>query len=140
MDVAETPGLYDRLVRPTDRVILEAVQAARFNVLHVCGRAVNFRAFAEYPVPVLNWADRAAGPAIRDVATWAKPALWAGVNNLATLVTGTPPQVQEEVRDAVAQAGTRPIMIAPGCTFDPARVPAANLRALAGAVVRLVEA
>jgi len=136
VDVAETPGLYDRLVRPTDQTILEAVKDAGFNVLHVCGKAVNFRAFAEYPVPVLNWADRAAGPAIRDVAAWAKPALWAGVNNLATLATGTPEQVQEEMADALRQAGTRPIMIAPGCTFDPARVPTANLRALADAVVQ----
>ena len=134
VDAPGTPGLYDRLVRPTDRAILAAVNQAPFNVLHVCGKALNFRTFAEYPVPVLNWADRAAGPSIRDVAPSAKPALWCGVDNLVTLVTGTPNQVREEVADAVRQAGTRPIMIAPGCTFDPARVPQANLHALADAV------
>ena len=134
VDAPETPGLYDRLVRQTDRAILAAVKTAPFNVLHVCGKALNFRAFAEYPVPVLNWADRAAGPAIREVATWAKPALWGGVDNLGTLVTGTPQQVRDEVVDALRQAGNRPIMIAPGCTFDPARVPEANLHALADAV------
>ena len=134
VDTALTPGLYDRLVRPTDRAILAAVSAAPFNVLHACGTAVNFRAFAEYPVPVLHWADRAAGPSLREVASWAKPALWGGVDNLGTLVTGTPQQVGAEVADALRQAGTRPIMIAPGCTFDPMRVPVANLRALAQAV------
>jgi hypothetical protein len=102
-------------------------------VLHICGKALNFRTFAEYPVAVLNWADRAAGPSIHDVAPWAKPALWCGVDNLVTLVTGTPDQVRDEVTDALRQAGTRPIMIAPGCTFDPARVPQANLQALADA-------
>ena len=134
VDTAETPDLYDRVVRPADRMILAAVNTAPFNVLHVCGKAVNFRAFAEYPVPVLNWADRAAGPLIREAASWARPALWGGVNNLVTLVTGTQQQVHDEVIDAIRQAGKRPIMIAPGCTFDPARVPAANLQALAGAV------
>lgn len=134
VDAPESPGLYDRIVRVTDRTILAAVKDAPFNVLHVCGKAVNFRAFAEYPVPVLNWADRAAGPPIRDVAPWARPALWGGVNNLATLVSGTPAQVRQEVAEALLQAGTRPIMIAPGCTFDPARVPQANLHALADAV------
>ena len=133
VDTAETPGLYDRLVRPTDQAILAAVKQARFNVLHVCGKALNFRAFANYPVPVLHWADRAAGPAIREAAPWVKPAIWGGVDNLGTLITGTPEQVREEVRDAVAQAGKRPIMIAPGCTFDPTRVPQANLEALADA-------
>jgi len=133
-DTPETTGLYGRLVRPTDLAILAAVKEARFNVLHVCGKAVNFRAFAEYPVSVLNWADRAAGPSIREVATWAKPALWGGVDNLVTLATGTPQQVREEVADALRQAEARPIMIAPGCTFDPARVPEANLHALANAV------
>ena len=134
VDTPQTPGLYDRLVRPTDQAILAAVKDARFNVLHVCGKAVNFKAFAEYPVPVLHWADRAAGPSIREVAPWAKPALWGGVDNLTTLVTGTPQQVRDEVLDAIAQAGSRPILIAPGCTFNPARVPEANLRALADAV------
>jgi len=134
VDTPQTPGLYDRMVRPTDRVILAAVMEAPFNVLHVCGKALDFRAFAGYPVCVLHWADRAAGPSMGAVADWAKPALWGGVDNLGTLVTGTPEQVREEVADAVRQAGRRPIMIAPGCTFDPARVPAANLRALAEAV------
>jgi len=134
VDSPQTPGLYDKLARPADRAILAAVSGARFNVLHVCGKAVNFRAFAEYPVPVLHWADRAAGPSIREVAGWARPALWGGVDNLTTLVSGTPQQVREEVDDAVAQAGTRPILIAPGCTFDPARVPHENLQALADAV------
>jgi hypothetical protein len=51
------------------------------------------------------------------------------------LTIGNPSQqVRDEMIDAIRQAGKRPIMIAPGCTFDPARVPAANLQALAGAV------
>jgi uroporphyrinogen decarboxylase len=135
VDTPDTPGLYDRLVRPTDQAILAAVAHAPFNVLHVCGKPLDLRTFAAYPVPVLHWADRAAGPPIRDVAPWAKPALWGGVDNLGTLVTGTPEQVRDEVLDALRQAGPRPIMIAPGCTFDPLRVPAANLRALADAAL-----
>jgi uroporphyrinogen decarboxylase len=134
VDTPEAPGLYERLVRPTDLAILAAVRRAPFNVLHVCGKARDFRAFAAYPVPALHWADRAAGPAIREVAPWAQPALWGGVDNLGTLVTGTPLQVRDEVADALTQAGNRPIMIAPGCTFDPVLVSAANLRALADAV------
>jgi uroporphyrinogen decarboxylase len=134
VDGPGTRGLYERVVRPTDLAILGEVSESPLNVLHVCGKAVNFRAFAEYPVAVLHWADRAAGPSIREVAAWAKPALWGGVDNLVTLASGTPGQVREEVVDAIGQGEARPIMIAPGCTFDPARVPEANLHALADAV------
>ena len=137
-DWVDTPdlrqdGLYDRLVRPTDLAILNAVADARFNIVHACGKPVNFQAFAAYPAAMIHWADRAAGPSIQDVKEWVKPAICGGVNNLGTLVSGTPEDVRSEVIDALAQAGNRPIMIAPGCTFDPQRVPEANLRAMVDA-------
>ncbi len=128
--------LYDALVRPGDLAILEGASAGRFNLLHVCGTSVHFRRFAEYPVHAVNWADRAAGPSIRDVCGRIKPALCAGVDNLTTLPAGTPEDCEREVADALAQAGDRPILIGPGCTFDPRRVPPANLEAVRRAVER----
>jgi uroporphyrinogen decarboxylase len=130
------PGTYDRLVRPCDLRILQAARQGTFNILHVCGRAVNFKRFAGYPVQVISWADRSAGPSIAAAASWVKPALCAGVDNLGTLVTGTPEACIREVGDAIQQAGDRPILVAPGCTFDPQVVPAANLHALRQAVER----
>ena len=129
-------GTYDRLVKPGDLHILRAAQSGRFNILHVCGRARDFRRFAHYPVHVINWADRSAGPAIAQLAGWVRPALCAGVDNLGTLVTGTPDQCAREVEDALVQAGSRPIMIAPGCTFDPGLVPPENLHAIREAAAR----
>lgn len=127
---------YDELVAPMDRMILDAASDGTFNMLHVCGKARNFQRFASYPrVHVVNWADRAAGPSIADAIEWVKPAISAGVDNLSTLVTGSPEDVRREVRDALSQAGDRPIMISPGCTYDPARVPDQNLRAMIAAVV-----
>jgi uroporphyrinogen decarboxylase len=131
---ADTPGLYRNLVEPLDRMILAGASAGRLNVLHVCGRALDFRRFAEYPVHVINWADRIAGPAIVDVKDWLRPAICAGVNHERTLPDGSPRDVVLEVADAIQQAHGRPIMIAPGCTFDPARVPKTNLEAFTLAV------
>ncbi|MEP0842290.1 MAG: hypothetical protein HRF43_06220 [Phycisphaerae bacterium] len=124
---------YDRIVRPTDLAILSAVAEARFNVLHACGRPMNFKAFAEYPVQVLNWADRAAGPSIAYARDRVKPAIAGGVDNLNTLPNGTPAQCAAEVRDALRQAKDRPILITAGCTFDPDAVPPENLRAVVAA-------
>ncbi|GMU24923.1 MAG: hypothetical protein AMXMBFR13_49940 [Phycisphaerae bacterium] len=136
------PDTYDEIVRPADLRILEAVRDARFNVLHLCGRPQGFDRFAAYPhVQVLNWADRAAGPSIaeairlqaRSASEKHPPALAAGVDNLDTLPNGTPVDCAGEVRDALRQAGDRPIMIAAGCTFDPQAVPPANLKAVVAA-------
>ena len=40
----------------------------------------------------------------------------------------------DEVHDALRQAQDRPIMITPGCTYDPQAVPEANLHAACAAV------
>ena len=124
------PGTYDRLVRPGDRRILAAAHRGVFNLLHVCGRPLDFAAFADYPVQAINWADRAAGPPIRQVAGRIRPALCAGIDNLTTLPDGTPQRCAAEVTTALDQAGGHPILIAPGCTYDPDRVPNDNLAAM----------
>ena len=125
---------YDRLVRPGDLKILAGAEQGPFNMLHVCGQAVDFKRFANYPVHAINWADRYAGPPIADVADWVQPAICAGLDNLGTMVTGSPDDCTRQVADALEQAKGRPIMIAPGCTFGPDVVPAENLHAIRRAV------
>ncbi|MGA2066393.1 MAG: uroporphyrinogen decarboxylase family protein [Thermoguttaceae bacterium] len=130
------PGTYDRLVRPGDLAILAGAEAGSFNFLHACGRALDFRRFAGYPAHVLHWADRAAGPSIAEAAGWVRPALCGGLDNLGTMPHGSPEDCAAELADAVRQAGQRPLLVAPGCTFDPHAVPAANLHAIRRAVER----
>ena len=130
----EGAGTYDRLVRPGDLKILAAAERGTFNVLHVCGKAVDFDRFANYPVHVINWADRYAGPPIADVANSLRPAICAGLDNLGTMVTGSPDDCARQVADALDQAAGRAIMIAPGCTFDDSTVPVRNLHAIRRAV------
>lgn len=127
-------ALYEQMVRPSDLDILAGAAAGRFNMLHVCGRPVDLHAFADYPVRAINWADRAAGPAIGEIIGWEGPVVCGGLDNLSTLPDGTPEDCAGEVRDALRQAGDRPMIVAPGCTYDPARVPSANLHAVRDAV------
>ncbi|MFV1964937.1 MAG: uroporphyrinogen decarboxylase family protein [Pirellulaceae bacterium] len=135
VDAAENgAGTYDRLVRPGDLVILAGADQGRLNMIHVCGKALDFSRFCGYPVQVINWADRYAGPSIQDVISTSTPAICAGLDNLGTMVQGTAKDCAEQVADALAQAGDRPIMIAPGCTFDPQAVPPDNLHAIRRAV------
>lgn len=127
---ANGPETYDEMVRPTDLKILAAASEGTLNFLHTCGRPQNFAGFADYPVHVINWADRTAGPSIAYARDRVKPAIAAGVDNLKTLPLGTSEECALEVRDALRQAKNRPIMIAPGCTFDAAAVPLENLFAI----------
>jgi len=128
------PGLFEELVTPSDLRILDAVREARFNMLHVCGRPLELRRLSEYPVHALHWADRAAGPSLAEAAEWAKPALCGGVDNLDTLPNGSAEDCAREVRDALRQTAPRPILLAPGCTYDP-DTPEANLRAMGDAAL-----
>jgi uroporphyrinogen decarboxylase len=138
VDTAENgEGLYDRLVREDDLKVLAAVSAGRLNILHVCGTPLDFARFGDYPVHVVNWADRVGGPRIAEVASWLRPAICCGIDNLGTLISGTPDEIKKEIIDAVEQAGGRPIIVAPGCTFDGHAVPAENLHAIRRAVDRL---
>jgi uroporphyrinogen decarboxylase len=123
-------GTYERLVKPGDLRILKAVQGATFNMLHVCGQAVDFRRFGNYPVHAVNWADRYAGPSIASVSGWLKPAICGGLNNLGTMAAGSQEDCKREAFNAIQQAGDRPIILGPGCTFDPATVPSENLHAI----------
>jgi len=127
---ANGPQTYEEMVRPADHIVLEAAGGAPFNILHICGRPRNFTGFAEYPVQVLHWADRAAGPSLAYARDRAKPALAGGVDNLKTLPQGSPQDVAAEVRDALRQVKNRPLIVAPGCTFDPKAVPEENLHAM----------
>ncbi len=123
-------GTYNRLVQPGDLRILRAAGSGSFNMLHICGRIVDFKRFGGYSVHAVNWADRSAGPSIASAAAWLRPAICGGLNNLGTMKDGSPEDCEREAVDAMQQAGDRPIILAPGCTFDAATVPEENLRAI----------
>ncbi len=132
-DWVDTPAngeIYDAMVKPLDLRILDHVSEGTFNVLHICGNPKDFRRFAEYPAHVLHWADRACGPSIAYARDRVKPAIAGGVDNLTTMPDGTPDECAAAVTDALRQAKHRPMIIAPGCTFDPDKVPPQNLHAI----------
>ena len=87
-DWVDTPengqGVYDRLVRDGDLEILAGAAGGMLNILHVCGKPLDFRRFGQYPVHALNWADRIGGPTIAEVAPWLGPAICCGIDNLGT--------------------------------------------------------
>ena len=62
-----------------------------------------------------------------------KGAVCGGIRQEATLVLGTPEDVQAEVRNAVGQTGGRRLIVGTGCV-TPITAPVGNLRAVREAV------
>jgi uroporphyrinogen decarboxylase len=125
---------YRRFGIDYDLRVLDAVASrAPFNILHNCGDNVYFDLLADYPVHAISWAATLAGnPTLAEGKKRTTRAVMGGVSEKSTLPDGTPEEVAEEVRQAIAQTEGRRVLIAPGCSIPP-RTPRENLAAAAAA-------
>jgi uroporphyrinogen decarboxylase len=128
-----TTEQYQEFGRPYDLRVLEAVQGAEMNVLHVCRPRNMFDLLADYPVHAINWAAGEPGnPTLKEGLARSERAVMGGVS-VATVVQGTPDRVAAEVRQALSETGGRRFLLAPGCSIPP-QTPEANLLAVKGAL------
>lgn len=120
---------YEAFGRPYDLRVLEAVQGAPFNVLHVCRPRNMLASLLDYPVAALNWATHAPGNAsLAEVQSKTEKAVMGGVDERHALLQGSPEEVGAQVREALAQTSGRRFLLAPGCSISP-QTPAENVRA-----------
>ncbi len=125
---------YATFGRPYDLQVLESIQDAPFNLLHICGSQVFFDHVLDYPVHAINWAAIGQGnPTLAEARGRTNKALIGGVDEHGTLQHGTPPEVIAEANSTLGCAGQIGILLAPGCGVAH-DAPDANLRALRQAV------
>lgn len=107
---------YERFGKAFDLEVLAALAGrARLNMLHAHGDDVMFDLLAGYPVEMLNWHDRTTEPDLRTgLATFPRMAV-GGLDEHGTLLRGDREAIAREVRDTVARAGGRRLMLGPGC-------------------------
>lgn len=121
---------YERFGKAYDLQVLEALRGkARLNMLHAHGHDVMFELLTDYPVQMLNWHDRAAGPTLAEAAPRFAGLLVGGLNENATLLRGSEAAIEGEVREALAQTGGRRLLLGPGCVM-PIAVPAEHIAAV----------
>ena len=131
-----TVAEYEEFGKPYDLQVLQAVQGAPFNLLHICGPAVYFDTVNTYPVHALNWASIGQlNPTLGEVNGRTAYALVGGVDELGTLQHGTPEAVIREARAAIQATQGRHFLLTPGCGVS-VDTPAANLPALRLAAAR----
>jgi uroporphyrinogen decarboxylase len=124
---------YRRLALPHDRRVLDASSDAWLNVLHLCGPRLSFELAGDLPSHVVSWSVHQPGnPSLDEGLALAGRAAMGGIDHEGTLVRGTPEEVRSERDAAIASAGGRGVIVAPGCSVPP-EAPEANLRAITDA-------
>ena len=79
-------------------------------------RDLMFDQVLDYPVQVLNWSDRIAGPSLREARVMTSKCLMGGWNEFGALSQGPEEQILAEAKDALAQTGGRKFILANGCS------------------------
>ncbi|MCC6628963.1 MAG: uroporphyrinogen decarboxylase [Chloroflexi bacterium] len=112
-----SPAEYGELGRPYDLQVLRGADEGWLNILHVHGDAnLMMDLFLPYPVPVINWSDRLAGPSLADVRARTDKTIMGGLHERGPLTNGSDEQIEQEMRDAIAMAGAQRFILANGCS------------------------
>ncbi len=119
---------YMELQEANDRQILEAAEDMWLNVLHLHGEALMFDIAEEYPVDVVNWHDRVAGPSLEAAAGRVPGAVCGGLRRHQTMLLGTPQDVRREAEEALRALDGRGLVLGAGCVV-PTITPRSNLLA-----------
>jgi uroporphyrinogen decarboxylase len=114
-----TPDECRRFQRPYDLPILAAVEHAPFNLLHVCGPAIHFDEFADYPVTAFSWALGAGNPTLAEVHRRTGRAVVGGLPAKPEIATLSAEAIATRARRAVDEMGGRALLLGPDCSINP---------------------
>jgi uroporphyrinogen decarboxylase len=132
---AMAESVYREQLLPYDVAVLRQMPAeAWFNVVHLCGSNLNFGLARDMPAQVVSWSIHNQGnPSLAEGRKLSRRAVMGGLGQRASLLYGSPPEVEAEARRAVAETGGRGLLLAPGCSV-PTRAKDANLAAMVSAL------
>jgi uroporphyrinogen decarboxylase len=110
-----TEAEYQTFGVPFDQKIIEAFPERWWlNVLHVRGNAPMLRLFSNYRTQVLHWEDQHARPELEQGLALFKGALCGGLSEQTHLLRGTPMEVRDAARRALAAVNGRRIILSAG--------------------------
>ncbi|CAK7036673.1 MAG: hypothetical protein DELT_00595 [Desulfovibrio sp.] len=114
---------YKKFGLANDLKLLQAArdEGAYLNMFHIC----RDNCFVEdlcscEPVDMINYESTSPNnPDIAAIRKLTGKAIWGGVDQRNELLTGTPEEVKEHTRKAIADMDGRGLLIGPGCTCSP---------------------
>lgn len=125
------PNAYRDFLLPVHKVVTSRINGP--TILHICGNTLDRMGYiSEAGFNNFHFESK-VDPFAAKEAVKGRISLSGNLNNVQTLLKGTPEKVEEEVRKAMA-AGIE--IIGPECAV-PLRVPNANLKSIVEAVIKI---
>lgn len=115
---------YREIGLPYDLAALRGAQNGWLNILHLHGeRDLMFDLALGYPVQVINWSDRIAGPSLRDARMKTGLCLMGGWNEQGAIASATEQDILAEALDAKDQTNGLKFILSPGCSIPDDTTP-----------------
>lgn len=142
-----TDALFAEFCKPYDLQVLNSYKNETwFNTVHIHGSNIMYETVSKYPCACINWHDRDTDPHMDAARKITDKALLGGIQEVPTIIDGvlsydsilqrsTPDQIVAHIKEAIAMAGEKKLLIGPGCVCDP-RTSKENLKAVRAAVER----
>ena len=134
-----TDAQYKEFVYPYDLKLITRLRGkAKFIVLHLHAREENeeirFDKIAKTPgVDAINWEDQSSALSLKQGKKRFRGATLGGIDHNGIFRTGSPEEAQKQVLDAMTEAGSDRLIIAPGCVIT-VDTPEENIVAVRDAV------
>jgi uroporphyrinogen decarboxylase len=130
---------YNEFVYPYDNELISRVRRkAKFAVVHLHAREpdeeIRFDKIARMAgVDGINWEDQTSALSLAQGKKTARKAVFGGIDHNGIFRTGTPEEAEEQILKAIEEAGTRRLVVAPGCVIT-VDTPIENIQAVVDAV------
>jgi uroporphyrinogen decarboxylase len=117
------PAIFTKYVKPFDLVAMREISTRLpFNILHVCDYVAphaNYDAVLDYPGHVVNCNTRLANKQMsaQEIAQAFQRPFMGGMDRHGIISSGTPAQVEAEIRQVVKSA-PRPFLLGADCTVE----------------------
>jgi uroporphyrinogen decarboxylase len=122
---------YLEFGKPYDLLILNAAKPAVFNILHVCNKNNMLPLFRDYPPAVLSWNSHDEGNlSVHQVSQLFDKIFLTGIDHNRTLISGSPREIEGQIKSALGEAPAGRLMIGPGCAVK-VNTPDTNLKVAA---------
>ncbi len=104
-------------VAPYCQQILQAAEGM-VRIVHVHGYDLAFERVLEWPTEAYSWSHHHTRPSLAEARQMTSAALLGGIDEVA-ITRQSAGEVQAGLEQAVQEAGSRKLLLAPGCTIPP---------------------